>query len=82
MKVAERRKAIVNLLLSAKEPISGGELAQKFEISRQIIVQDITVVQAVLLMIAILTVICNLISDILMGILDPRIRLAMTGGDN
>ena len=47
-----------------------------------IIVQDITVVQAVLLMIAILTVICNLISDILMGILDPRIRLAMTGGDN
>ena len=47
-----------------------------------IIVQDVTVVQAVLLVIAILTVICNLISDILMGILDPRIRLAMTGGDN
>ena len=46
MKVAERRKAIVNLLLSAKEPISGGELAQKFEISRQIIVQDITVLKA------------------------------------
>ena len=45
MKVAERRKAIVNLLLSAKEPISGGELAQKFEISRQIIVQDITVLK-------------------------------------
>ena len=45
MKVAERRKAIVNLLLSAKEPISGGELAQKFDISRQIIVQDITVLK-------------------------------------
>ena len=45
MKVAERRKAIVNLLLSAKEPISGGELAQKFHISRQIIVQDITVLK-------------------------------------
>ena len=45
MKVAERRKAIVNLLLSAKEPISGGELAQKFNISRQIIVQDITVLK-------------------------------------
>lgn len=45
MKVAERRKAIVNLLLSAKEPISGGELAQKFGISRQIIVQDITVLK-------------------------------------
>ena len=47
-----------------------------------IIVQDITVVQAVLLLIAILTVICNLISDILMGILDPRIRLSLGGGDN
>ena len=45
MKVAERRKAIVNLLLSAKEPISGGELAQRFNISRQIIVQDITVLK-------------------------------------
>ena len=47
-----------------------------------IIVQDITVVQAVLLLIAILTVICNLISDVLMGILDPRIRLSLAGGDN
>ena len=45
MKVAERRKAIVNLLLSEKEPISGGELAQRFNISRQIIVQDITVLK-------------------------------------
>ena len=45
MKVAERRKAIVNLLLSSKEPISGGELARRFDISRQIIVQDITVLK-------------------------------------
>lgn len=45
MKVAERRKAIVNLLLSSKGPISGSELAQKFGISRQIIVQDITVLK-------------------------------------
>ncbi len=45
MKVAERRKAIVNLLLSAKEPIAGGELARMFDISRQIIVQDITVLK-------------------------------------
>ena len=45
MKVAERRKAIINLLLSAKEPISGGELARRFGISRQIIVQDITVLK-------------------------------------
>ncbi len=47
-----------------------------------IIQQDITVVQAVLLMIAILTVICNLISDLLMGVLDPRIRSSLAGGDN
>ena len=45
MKVAERRKAIVNLLLSTKEPISGGELAKQFGISRQIIVQDIIVLK-------------------------------------
>ena len=45
MKVAERRKAIVNLLLSAEDPISGAELAGKFGISRQIIVQDITVLK-------------------------------------
>lgn len=45
MKVAERRKAIVNLLLSTKEPISGGELAKQFGISRQIIVQDISVLK-------------------------------------
>lgn len=45
MKVAERRKAIVNLLLSSSEPISGGELSQRFNISRQIIVQDITVLK-------------------------------------
>ena len=46
MKVAERRNAIVNILLSSKEPISGGELAHTFDISRQIIVQDITVLKS------------------------------------
>jgi transcriptional regulator of NAD metabolism len=45
MKVAERRKAIVNLLLSSKEPVSGGELAQKFNVSRQTVVQDVTVLK-------------------------------------
>lgn len=45
MKVAERRKAIVNLLLSSKEPISGSELSRQFGISRQIIVQDISVLK-------------------------------------
>lgn len=45
MKVAERRKAIVNFLLSAKEPVSGSELARLFDVSRQIIVQDMTVLK-------------------------------------
>lgn len=47
-----------------------------------ITVQDMPVVQAVLLLIAILTVLCNLASDLIMGVLDPRIRLSMAGGDN
>ena len=46
-----------------------------------IVVQDFPVVQAVLLIIAILTVICNLISDIVIALLDPRIRIALGGGD-
>ena len=45
MKVAERRKAIVNLLLASKSPISGGKLSEQFNVSRQIIVQDITVLK-------------------------------------
>lgn len=45
MKAAERRKAMVNLLLSAKEAISGSTLSGKFGVSRQIIVQDITVLK-------------------------------------
>ena len=47
-----------------------------------IVVQDMPVVQAVLIIIAILTVICNLFSDIITGFLDPRIRVSMSGGDN
>ncbi len=45
MKVTERRKAIVNLLLASKIPISGGELSEQFNVSRQIIVQDVTVLK-------------------------------------
>ena len=44
-----------------------------------IVVQDFPVVQAVLLIIAILTVICNLISDIVVSILDPRISYNNSG---
>jgi peptide/nickel transport system permease protein len=46
-----------------------------------IVVQDFPVVQAVLLIIAILTVICNLVSDFVIACLDPRIRIAIGGGD-
>ena len=45
MKAADRRKAIVNLLLSSNKAISGGKLSEEFGVSRQIIVQDITVLK-------------------------------------
>ena len=45
MKAAERRKAIANFLLSATEAVSGGRLSDEFGVSRQIIVQDITVLK-------------------------------------
>lgn len=45
MKAAERRNAIVNMLLSSTEAISGGKLSEEFGVSRQIIVQDITVLK-------------------------------------
>ena len=45
MKVDKRRKAIVNLLLASKKPVSGGELSEQFNVSRQIIVQDITILK-------------------------------------
>lgn len=45
-----------------------------------IVVQDFPVVQGCMLLISILTVICNLVSDIVIGILDPRIRESMAGG--
>ena len=41
MRAKERRKAIVTLLLSAKESVPGAALAERFQVSRQIIVQDI-----------------------------------------
>jgi len=46
MKAKERRKAIVSLLLSEKEPIPGAVLGEKFEVSRQIIVQDIALLKS------------------------------------
>ncbi len=45
MNVNQRRKEIINLLLASKTPISGGELSKNFNVSRQIIVQDITILK-------------------------------------
>lgn len=45
MKVDERRKSIVNLLLSEGKAIAGGELSRRFGVSRQIIVQDISMLK-------------------------------------
>ena len=45
MKATERRKEIVNLLLSKEEAVSLRTLSEKFGVSIQIIVQDITVLK-------------------------------------
>lgn len=42
----ERRKSILNILNSSDEPITGTDLAKKFDVSRQVIVQDIAVLRA------------------------------------
>lgn len=46
MKAAERRKEIIMFLMSQKEAVSGNVLSDKFGVSRQIIVQDISVLKA------------------------------------
>lgn len=46
MKANDRRKEIANLLIAGQKPISGAELAERFGVSRQIIVQDISVLKA------------------------------------
>ena len=45
MKSDERRKSIVNLLLSENRPVSGSELSEKYGVSRQIIVKDISILK-------------------------------------
>ena len=42
----ERRKNILDILNSNDEPITGTHLAKKFNVSRQVIVQDIAVLRA------------------------------------
>ncbi len=45
MKAAERRKAIVAYLMAEGEPVSGRDLAARFGVSRQIVVQDVAVLK-------------------------------------
>ncbi len=45
MRAVERRKAIVSLLLSAEGAVTGSALSETFGVSRQIIVQDISVLK-------------------------------------
>ncbi len=46
MKAESRRKEMALLLSSAQKPLSGSFLADKFQVSRQIIVSDISVLKA------------------------------------
>ena len=46
MKAADRRKEIANYLMTEGKAVSGGALSEKFGVSRQIIVQDISVLKA------------------------------------
>lgn len=41
-----RRKAIIEYIGESKTPVSGTKLAQKFQVSRQVIVQDIALLRA------------------------------------
>lgn len=42
MKADQRRKEIASYMMSAQNAVSGGKLSEKFGVSRQIIVQDIS----------------------------------------
>jgi len=79
----------VNIFMSLPWLVSGYIIIEKiFGIPgmgnlmiNSIIQQDFNVVQACILIITVLTIICNILSDIVLGILDPRIRISVTGGD-
>ena len=47
MQTCERRKAIEQLLRTSKEPVTGNQLAAAFQVSRQVIVQDMAVLPKV-----------------------------------
>ncbi|MBQ6843365.1 MAG: transcription repressor NadR [Agathobacter sp.] len=42
----ERREQILKILRQSKEPVAGSDLAKQFEVSRQVVVQDIALIRA------------------------------------
>ena len=46
MKGEERRKSIITVLEEEDGPISGSQLAKKYKVSRQVIVQDVAILRA------------------------------------
>ena len=79
----------VNVFMSVPWLISGYIVIEKiFGIPgmgnlmvESIVKQDFNVIQGTIMIITALTVLCNILSDIVLGILDPRIRISVTGGD-
>lgn len=49
-------------------------------LTKSILAQDFPVVQACILIISMLTVVCNILCDVVTAILDPRIRVEISGG--
>ena len=80
---------MVNLFLSFPWLISGYIVIERIFgipgmgnlLVNSIVQQDFNVIQAIVLLITVLTVICNILSDIVLGLLDPRIRISVTGGE-
>ena len=46
METEKRREELFSLLKMADKPVTGGDLAQRFGVSRQVIVQDIAILRA------------------------------------
>lgn len=46
MKGEDRRSSILKLLTDTKQPIKGAKLSQMFQVSRQVIVQDVAILRA------------------------------------
>ncbi len=46
METEQRRKALLDCLVSTQVPVKGQELAEKLQVSRQVIVQDIAILRA------------------------------------